>query len=107
MDSSIYIFNYITTNIINLKQYVGMHSTKNPSDNYLGSGYLIKTAVKKYGKLNFIREIICFCTDTSTAHYNEGIFINEYNTLVPNGYNISPRGGLGGADCISEETKEK
>ena len=29
------------------------------------------------------------------------------NTLVPNGYNISPKGGYGVKGCISEETKKK
>jgi group I intron endonuclease len=107
MDSSKYIFNYLTTNNITGKQYVGMHITINPSDNYIGSGHLLVQAVKKYGKENFTRDIICFCSDVSTAFYNERIFISEFNTLTPNGYNISPFGGMNGKGSMDDETKNK
>ena len=42
-----YTFTYITTNIINGKQYVGKHTTNNISDGYLGSGIQLKRAIKK------------------------------------------------------------
>jgi hypothetical protein len=43
---------YKTTNIINGKYYVGKDI--NNSESYLGSGVLLKRAIKKYGKENFI-----------------------------------------------------
>jgi len=43
-------YNYITTNKINGKQYVGAHSTNNINDGYLGGGKAIKLAKKKYRK---------------------------------------------------------
>lgn len=46
---------YMTTNLVNGKMYVGVHSTENLEDGYLGSGNLIKKAVKKYGRENFDR----------------------------------------------------
>ena len=39
---------YKTTNLVNGKSYVGMDSKNDP--NYLGSGKLLKRAVKKYGR---------------------------------------------------------
>jgi len=42
---------YKTTNIINGKIYVGKDESNNPA--YLGSGYALKPAIKKYGKENF------------------------------------------------------
>lgn len=51
---------YITTNLINGKQYIGKDARNNPK--YLGSGtYLIKS-IKKYGKENFKKEIIEHCS---------------------------------------------
>ena len=101
------IYNYITTNKINGKQYIGMHSTDNVDDNYLGSGKLILRAFKKYGKNNFIREIICTCESPEEANKNEKIYIEKYNTLYPKGYNLSPTGGLGFKGCHSEEARKK
>lgn len=49
-------FVYVTTNLINNKKYLGKHNGKNK--NYLGSGFLLKKAIEKYGKENFLIEII-------------------------------------------------
>lgn len=102
------IYNYITTNKLNGKQYIGMHSTSNVDDSYLGSGMTILNAITKYGKSSFIREILCVCQTLEEANKNEKIFIEKFNTLSPNGYNISPTGGV---SCMaghhSEETKLK
>lgn len=49
---------YKTTHILSGRFYVGMHSTKNVDDGYFGSGKWIKTAIKKYGKDAFKREIL-------------------------------------------------
>lgn len=101
-------YNYITTNIFNGKQYVGMHKTEDLNDGYLGSGKLLNYAIKKYGKERFTREILCFCEDANIAHFNEGKFIIKYNTIAPSGYNLSQSGGpshLGKKH--SEETKRK
>jgi hypothetical protein len=101
------IYNYITTNLINNNQYIGMHCTDDIDDNYLGSGKYLKEAIKKYGKENFKREIICYCETIEEAHNNEEKYIIEYNTLKPNGYNLSPKGGINGKGSLSEETKLK
>jgi len=49
---------YKTTNKVSNKIYVGIHSTDNFFDGYLGSGTLIKKAIKEYGRSNFSREVI-------------------------------------------------
>ena len=48
---------YITINLIDNKKYYGVHKSSNlEKDVYLGSGYLLKLAIKKYGRENFKRE---------------------------------------------------
>lgn len=86
---------YLTTNLVNGKQYVGSHRTKNINDSYIGSGYALIKSIKKYGKENFKREILEYCDDIKEARKLEQIYIEKYNTLTPNGYNISPTGGMG------------
>jgi len=41
---------YKTTNLINGKYYIGKDKYNNPS--YLGSGFILYQAIKKYGKEN-------------------------------------------------------
>lgn len=98
-------FIYITTNLINGKQYVGSHNG-DINDSYLGSGKVFLKSVKKYGKENFKREILEKCDPKNNLLLEEK-YIKEYNTLVPNGYNISPTGGHSLRGKINEETIEK
>jgi len=103
-----YNFTYITTNLINGKQYVGSHATNNLNDGYLGSGKLILKAVQKYGKSNFKIEILEEDENILNMRKLEEHYIIKNKTLIPNGYNISPTGGhdFPGAD-LHDSTKKK
>lgn len=102
-----YNFVYITTNLINGKQYIGDHCTNNLNDNYLGSGILLTKKVKEYGRKNFKREILEFFSTKQEAFNAQEKYINEYDTLVPNGYNINPKGGHSILEECSTSTKQK
>lgn len=84
-------FIYLTTNLINGKQYVGSHRGA-IDDLYLGSGKILKSAIKKYGIQNFKREILEECLESQNLILEEK-YIKKYKTLQPNGYNISNTGG--------------
>jgi len=96
---------YLTTNLINGKQYVGDH-TENGDKNYLGSGKALKIAIKKYGKENFKKEILEYFDSREKSHLAEEKYIKLYNTMCPNGYNISPSGGNRSGSSLSESTKK-
>lgn len=89
---------YKITNSINGKIYIG--KDKNDRACYFGSGRLIKRAIIKYGKENFVKEIIEFCDTISELNVREIFWINELKSRDPKiGYNIA-KGGDGG-DLIS------
>lgn len=91
-----YGYIYITTNLINNKIYIGQHKSKNYDKKYLGSGLLLKRALKKYGSHNFKNEIIMWVKDRNEANEKEIYFIELYNSRNPEiGYNIV-HGGNGG-----------
>ena len=51
-------FIYRTTNLINGRYYLGMHSTNRIDDGYLGSGKRLYYELNKYGRNNFKFEIL-------------------------------------------------
>lgn len=82
---------YKITNRVNNKIYVGKHASKRKT--YWGSGKLIKQAIKKYGKENFIKEIIEYCENEELLNEREIFWIKNFdsrNRLI--GYNITAGG---------------
>jgi group I intron endonuclease len=96
-------FIYKITNIISNKCYIGETKKSNP---YLrwnehkrkitqGIGCpALQDAVKKYGVDNFKFEILIICFDEDRFTY-EIDYIKKYNSMSPNGYNLT-KGGEGG-----------
>ena len=96
---------YITTNLINGRQYIGDHSTDNLNDGYLGSGKALIKAISKYGKENFKREILEECDTKLTAWRKQKEYISKYNTITPHGYNICPAGGPDPLSIMNDDKK--
>jgi len=72
-----YHYIYKTTCCVNGKYYIGMHSTYNLDDGYLGSGKIIRNSIKYYGKDKHIKEIIEFCTTRDELKKREEEIVNE------------------------------
>jgi hypothetical protein len=79
---------------VNNKVYIGVHSTVDLLDNYLGSGKLLKLAIKKYGRSNFSREILQYCHSKEEAFMVEKSIVNDLFTCDRNNYNLA-EGGKG------------
>lgn len=105
MTMKIFYIVYKTTNLINGKFYVGIHRTPFIDDGYMGSGKLLKRAIKKYGIDNFHKEILFICSSEQEMSLREKILVVpdpeiSYN-LVPGGY-----GGWNKNLPMEENTKE-
>lgn len=102
-----YHYVYLTTNIVNGKQYIGDHSSNFLTDSYIGSGRpLFKNALQLHGKENFTKKILEYFLTKEDAFIAQEKYIKEYNTLSPNGYNISPFGGNKFKGSLNESTKK-
>jgi group I intron endonuclease len=107
-EQSRYIFVYQTKNIINGKIYIGVHSTTNLEDGYIGNSIYrqsdvdsrkekvgLVAAVRKYGYENFKRDILKFFDTEEEAYLYEAELVTEEFVVRNNNYNIAV-GGRGG-----------
>jgi group I intron endonuclease len=104
---------YKITNIVNNKCYIG-ETIQQPRRRWTshksaikrnGGCRALKLAINKYGIENFKFEVLTVCLDKDRLAY-EKIYIKEYNSIVPNGYNILAGGQEGMLGFKhSEETK--
>jgi hypothetical protein len=71
-----YHFIYKTTCSITGNYYLGMHSTDNLDDDYLGSGRRLRNSIRKHGEENHVREIIEFCNTREDLAKREAEIVN-------------------------------
>lgn len=95
---------YKTTNLLNGRFYIGCHKTRNLDDNYIGSGKYLLLAIKKYGKENFIKEILYTFSTPKEMYAKEAEIVTKEFLLTENTYNLKV-GGFGGFDYINSTGK--
>lgn len=93
-----YFIVYKTTNKINGKFYIGKHQTTDLNDGYFGSGKLLKRAIKKYGKENFLSEILHVFQTEEEMNQKE----KELVIIGKMSYNLC-EGGKGGFGYINRK----
>lgn len=91
---SIYYTVYKTTNLVNGKQYIGAHRSKNPNDSYLGTNRVLKRAIKKHGIKNFKKEILFIFDNEIDMFKKEKELVTEEFCQREDTYNIG-EGGRG------------
>lgn len=101
-----YFYLYKITNLVNNKYYYGVHSTDDIDDGYMGSGSLIKKAIKKYGKENFKKEILEYFDNKDQMYQREAEVINESMIADKNCYNFKLGGEGGTSGYIPVKDKE-
>ena len=111
---------YKIVNNLNQKSYIGQTTKQRPKDRFSQHKYLARhpeqeknisylhRSMNKYGVQNFTFEII-EQTENSLLNQREIYWIDYYNTLIPNGYNLTTggEGTPGFSRHQSEEQKKK
>ena len=93
---------YQTTNNINGHIYIGCHRTESPNDKYLGSGHILKKAIKKHGKENFSKTVLFIFDNEKDMLDKEKEIVNKEFVGRGDTYNAKV-GGIGGFDHLSRE----
>ncbi len=91
---------YQITNNINSKIYIGKHSTVDLDDGYMGSGKLIRAAIRKYGVENFQKEILYVFDEEADMNAKEAELVTAEFVLLETNYNLCV-GGNGGFSYIN------
>ena len=108
--------------MVNEKTYIGVHSTYNLNDGYIGCGVKSQAHAKsykksknksafidsvlKYGYSNFSREILDFFDSTEDAYNEEKFIVDSIWVKSKSNYNIA-FGGLGGGKHTKKTTEEQ
>lgn len=98
-----YHFIYKTTNLLSGRYYIGMHSTNDLNDGYLGSGTLLRRSLNKHGKENHLFEILEFLNSREDLAAREKEIITLQEIARKECMNLKV-GGLGG---LSSETHKQ
>lgn len=110
MEKEIKYYFYRTENLINGKFYYGVRHSEDPEhDPYLGSGLILKEAVKKHGKENFKKTILEYFPSMEEAYVREAEIVNDSLLSNPKCYNIKygGRGGFNGTTVIHKGSQNR
>ena len=95
---------YKTTCLVTGRWYIGMHSTSNLDDGYMGSGTKLRRSIRKYGESNHKKEILEFFDNRELLVEAEIKSITEDMVSDSNCMNLV-LGGEGGFISLSGCTK--
>lgn len=91
---------YKITNNLNGKIYIGKHQTFDVNDGYMGSGKLIRRAIRKYGIDNFSKELLFIYETEQEMNDKEAEIVTEEFIAENDTYNLCS-GGQGGFSYIN------
>lgn len=94
-----YHYLYKVTNTLNGRFYIGVRNSIQFDPGYYGSGKVIRTAIEKYGKENFTKEILSYHNSKEECYEEERRmlteeFLEKHKSVI---YNLKI-GGFGGSN---------
>lgn len=95
-----YHYIYKTTCQVTARFYIGMHSTSNLEDGYLGSGKVLWHSRRKHGDAAHIKEVIEYLPSRAALVLREKALVNSELLADPLNMNLK-YGGAGGFDHIN------
>lgn len=84
------------------KVYIGKHQTLDPNDGYMGSGKLVRAAVKKHGVDEFEKEQLYVFETEEEMNAKEAELVTEEFCARDDTYNLCP-GGNGGWGYVNTQ----
>lgn len=93
---------YETTNVVSGKKYIGKHATEDPNDDYIGSGLVLRRAVQKWGRQNFVKKVLFVYDNELDMNAKEQELVNVDLVCNPMYYNAA-LGGQGGVIVLKPE----
>ena len=88
-----YGFVYVTTNLVNGKRYIGQRKCRAGDGRYLGSGTLLRSAIKKYGRDSFHRHVLQWCSSKEELDAAEAAWITQEGATSSDSYYNVANGG--------------
>ena len=98
--TNMYYTIYKIKNIINDKVYIGKHKTTDLDDTYMGSGKILKRAIKKHGINNFTKTYLFIFDNEEDMNIKEKEIVNESFIKEDSNYNLK-LGGDGGWSFVN------
>lgn len=97
---------YQITNLVNNKIYIGAHKTTLLDDGYMSSSKVVKSALKKYGKDNFKKEILHVFDNEVSMFAKEAAIVNDEFINRKDTYNLTC-GGTGSTTHLNNILKKE
>ena len=102
-----YGYVYLTTNLVNGRKYIGQHKSSVFTEEYKGSGLLVRQAFDKYGRDNFKVELLQECNSKEELNCAEIKWIADLNAVYSDEYYNIAFGGYSRHGHITDEQKKR
>lgn len=94
MERDVYHIGYLTIHRETGDYYIGVHSTDDPDDGYLGSGIDLMAAVSVYGRKAFTRHVLAEFDTRQEAMAWERAMVTDHQVQDPHCYNRREGGAV-------------